>query len=401
MRLWLLSFVVLVAMALALVLSPESGARATSFTPILETHLSDTAPGANADVSAWFQVPAGSANFSTVVAFVPPEFFVASGADVPDGAYVADVRDDATFGLLNNPCSQAIQVSFQLFDASTDTSRTVHHLESFGDSDGNTLPDGVDRYPHHLNALFPGLVPRMRMYGQAKPGGVDISLNFLVFEPGTALPNMPPFDASLGYPFVTILNDPTFAVASAMTDFCPPVGVTRTFFGVSRDNPATPADEGGVPLLANPDTEGDYTFAAFARSTWDADGDGIDNGLDTCPLDVNVGSPFEVGSGDDDGDGLDNVCDPQPDVTVMDMDDDGILNRGDNCPLVVDYMGFDADTDGIGDACDPLQDRDADGVADGFDNCPDLFNPTQTDGDLDNIVKAILAAAPAMKSAGV
>ena len=84
--------------AAALALSPGSGAEATTFTPILETHLSDTAAGANADVSAWFQVPAGSANFSTVVAFVPPEFFVASGADIPDGAYVADVRDDATFG---------------------------------------------------------------------------------------------------------------------------------------------------------------------------------------------------------------------------------------------------------------------------------------------------------------
>ena len=37
----------------------------------------------------------------------------------------------------------------------------------------------------------------------------------------------------------------------------------------------------------------------------------------------------------------------------LDQDDDGILNRGDNCPLVIDYMGFDADIDGIGDACDP------------------------------------------------
>jgi len=355
MRLWLLSSIALVAVAAALTLSPGGGARATSFTPVLATRLSDTTPGANADVSVWFQIPAGSANFSTVVAFVPPEFFVASGADIPDGAYVADVRDDATLGLLNNPCSQPIQVSFQLFDASTEPSRTVHHLESFWDGDGNTLPDGIDLYPQHLNALFPGLVPRMRMYGQARPGDVDISLNFLVFEPGTALPNMPPFDPSLGYPFVTVLNDPTFAIASAMTDFCPPVGVTRTFFGVSRDNPATTADEGGVTVLANPEAEGDYAFTAFVRSTWDADGDGIDNGLDTCPLDVNAGSPFEAGSGDDDGDGLDNACDPVPGVTEVDLDqdDDGILNRGDNCPLVVDPMGFDADTDGIGDACDP------------------------------------------------
>jgi hypothetical protein len=166
---------------------------------------------------------------------------------------------------------------------------------------------------------------------------------------------MPPFDASLGYPFVTVLNDPTFAVASAMTDFCPPVGVTRTFFGLSRDNPATPADESGAVLLANPESEGDYAFTAFVRSTWDADGDGIDNGMDTCPLNVNVGSPFEAGSGDDDGDGLDNVCDPGAVRTAphLDQDGDGIFNRGDNCPLVVDPMGYDADIDGIGDACDP------------------------------------------------
>jgi hypothetical protein len=126
------------------------------------------------------------------------------------------------------------------------------------------------------------------------------------------------------------------------------VGVTRTFFGLSRDNPATPVDESGAELLANPESEGDYAFTAFVRSTWDADGDGIDSGMDTCPLNVNVGSPFEAGSGDDDGDGLDNVCDPAVHKAPTDQDGDGIFNRGDNC-LPVSIRWATTPTDGIGD----------------------------------------------------
>jgi hypothetical protein len=88
----------------------------------------------------------------------------------------------------------------------------------------------------------------------------------------------------------------------------------------------------------------------------DADGDGIENDLDTCPFDVNEGDPRVPGSGDDDNDGIDNVCDPEPDVANTDQDGDVYLNRGDNCPLVANHDNADADGDDIGDACDPNPD---------------------------------------------
>jgi hypothetical protein len=359
LRRWPFAALATLAVALFLTSSPQGEAQATSFTPVLETRVHNAVPGANAEVSTWFRIPAENANFSAVVTFTPSEFFVASDADVPDGAYVANVIDDATLGLLNGPCVDPVQVSFQMLEATTDRSRTVNLIDGFSDSDGNTLPDAVDRYPDYLNILYPDIAPRARMYGQSRPAGVDITLNFIVFEPGTALPGLPPFDPSLGYPSVTILNDPTFDMGSAITDFCPPLGVTRNVFGVSLDNPATPADESGVVVRANPSAEGDHVFSAYVRSNWDADDDGIENKLDTCPFDANTGSPLEPpGSGDDDRDGLDNSCDPTltENTNRGDHDGDTILNRGDNCPLVADPFGFDADGDGIGDLCDPNPD---------------------------------------------
>lgn len=356
MKLWVFPAFATVVLAVLLSFSPHNEAEATTFAPVLETRIHNAAQGANAEVSSWFKIPGGDANFSAVVTFTPAEFFVASDADVPDGAYVANVIDDVTLGLLNGPCASGIDVSFQMLEATTDRSQTVGLIDGFSDSDGNTLPDSVDRYPDYLNTIYPGITPRARMYGQSTPAGVDITLNFVVFEPGTALPGLPPFDPSLGYPSVTILNDPTFDMGSPITDFCPPLGVTRNVFGVSLDNPATPADESGAVVRTNPSAEGDYVFSAYVRSNWDADDDGLENKLDTCPFDANAGSPLDrPGSGDDDFDGLDNVCDPTPteDTNRGDQDGDTILNRGDNCPLVFDPLGFDADSDGIGDMCDP------------------------------------------------
>jgi Thrombospondin type 3 repeat len=39
----------------------------------------------------------------------------------------------------------------------------------------------------------------------------------------------------------------------------------------------------------------------------------------------------------------------------------------------------DADLDGVGDACEPVQDEDEDGAADEADNCPFDANPLQED----------------------
>lgn len=58
----------------------------------------------------------------------------------------------------------------------------------------------------------------------------------------------------------------------------------------------------------------------------------------------------------------------------------------DNCPFVSNASQTDSDSNGIGDACDPLtMDGDNDGVLDIDDNCPNDPNANQLDSDLDDI----------------
>ncbi|MBD3868033.1 MAG: thrombospondin type 3 repeat-containing protein, partial [Acidobacteria bacterium] len=89
----------------------------------------------------------------------------------------------------------------------------------------------------------------------------------------------------------------------------------------------------------------------------DDDGDGVDDGVDNCPLDANASQL------DTDLDGAGDVCDP-------DDDGDGVLDTTDNCPLTTNPSQLDTDLDGAGDACD---------------NCPTVSNPGQVDTDQDGI----------------
>ena len=63
----------------------------------------------------------------------------------------------------------------------------------------------------------------------------------------------------------------------------------------------------------------------------------------------------------------------------INRDEDDFLDGLDNCPTVVNNDQLDSDFDGIGDACDPVNDADNDGVLDDVDNCPLIPNPDQTD----------------------
>ena len=102
----------------------------------------------------------------------------------------------------------------------------------------------------------------------------------------------------------------------------------------------------------------------------DSDGDGVLDPEDNCPNDANPGQE------DADSDGIGDACDP-------DSDGDGVADASDNCPLISNPGQEDADNDGIGDACDT--DTDGDGVANASDNCPLLANPGQEDADNDGI----------------
>ncbi len=137
----------------------------------------------------------------------------------------------------------------------------------------------------------------------------------------------------------------------------------------------------------------------------DADGDGTEEAIDTCPGLANPGQENADGDSygdacdncpdttnpdqqDTDGDGVGDACD-----VTEDMDGDGVPDAVDNCPADPNPGQQDADADGIGDVCDACTDSDADGFGDpGFpantcpeDNCPTDPNPGQEDADADGI----------------
>ena len=95
----------------------------------------------------------------------------------------------------------------------------------------------------------------------------------------------------------------------------------------------------------------------------DADGDGIADVDDDCPMVFNPIRPMDQGKqADYDGDGKGDACDPCPldankDVCSSfdpnDADGDGVPNATDNCPNKANADQSDADTDGKGDVCDP------------------------------------------------
>ena len=114
----------------------------------------------------------------------------------------------------------------------------------------------------------------------------------------------------------------------------------------------------------------------FLETDGDGDNDGILNDVDNCPEDANTDQ------GDVDGDGLGDACDPRDD-RPQDADLDGVLDVNDNCPTVANADQANLDQDGIGDACDG--DRDGDGVGNAVDNCPDVANAGQADLDQDGI----------------
>ena len=395
--------VLLGLLVLVTFLGTADTAQAQTFNPSIETTIANPEAGANSDISTTLDLALGDVQFAGLVAFIPSEWGITPGDEIPIGAVIGEVEATATLGIINAACFNRLPVEFTMLNASIDINDTVPYLDTdengdedyFEDKDNSGLQDGFERYPDFITRALVDendqpLQPIRRSAGITVVAGVNVLLQFLIFEPGTFIDEQIANDPVLGYPTVTLLQnvgDPDEdPIPGAITDFCTPLVSTNTTFGVSKDNGCTDVpgvtldaicavrsalfetpeegitdpDESGVPLFTNP-AEGTYTFSLIAAGQRDADGDGYENSLDTCPFDLNEGDPRVGGDGDFDLDGLDVVCDPDDDHINSDEDLDGYLNRQDNCPLVANgeegTNQRDTDDDTIGDDCDPNPDN--------------------------------------------
>jgi len=178
------------------------------------------------------------------------------------------------------------------------------------------------------NGPLPPLKPLSRYAGSTIVSTTAVTLNMVQFEPGqlaAVFPDPSPFSdyvTALGYPILTILNDPTQILApSAITDFCSPLGSTTVYFGTTRDNACTEGGEGSDATCLNDNqlcatgtcgNNGPVNTPTVCSDWVDDDLDGYVN--DGCP---NVGLS-EV------------VCNETPPAPGGDNDGDLYVNDG--CP---------------------------------------------------------------------
>ncbi len=368
----------------------------------------DNEPGGVTDLTTGFDVPAGDVQFGGLINFIPAEWEITPGDEIPIGTVVGHLTALATLGIIGAQCDNQLVVEFTMLNASIDITDTVPFDDAddngtgdvFEDKDESGLQDAIEKYPEFIPRIIGEVEPIRRAAGIQIVAGADVLLQFLIFEPGTELIREIPSDEELGYPTMVFLQDvgdpDRDPEPNPITDFCTPLISSNTAFAVSKDNPCTDdidpdlldplceatshpldmvdegvsnPDESGIVLFRNPAEAGTYEFTVSAMSQRDADGDSFENGLDTCPYVENAGDPRIKGEGDLDEDGLDAACDPNDDPLNdginSDEDADGYLNTGDNCPLIAngeedDSNQKDSDVneqgdprpDGIGDECD-------------------------------------------------
>lgn len=349
--------------------SADSAHAATTFNPTLQVTLKDPTAGKPSDISSALVIPDGDVNFAAFIAYIPEQWGVVTGDNIPIGTHVGTLDATAVLGLANSACNQVLPVSYDFMNGSLDITDTVSFQDTdknktvdyADDNDGNGFYDAVDKYPEWLNRIFTDdgtatgnpMTPIRRSIGVTLVAGIPVILQFLIFPPGTSIDPAIPSDKSLGFPSVTVLQNigdtSTVPAPSIINDFCTPLSTSNISAGEAE----------GTKLLVNPG-DGTYKFGTFALGQRDADGDSFENSLDTCALVANVGNPRVTGDGDVDSDGLDQACDPNSDATTgvnSDQDLDGYQNRQDNCPLTANGQEQDNqkddDMDTVGNACDP------------------------------------------------
>ena len=173
---------------------------------------------------------------------------MAKDADIPDGTTVGTFKSEAVLGLLDNACNTVTNVDFTLLDATIDQSKAVdalppgakNRLDNRAVKDANGVPLAASGWPSYLNdtATKAGmdlsqLVARFVGVNKIDVPGLTIILKFLIFQPGATVSNQIKLDPALGYPSVTVLQDPTQAGSSQdpVSDFCAPLWTESTLVG--------------------------------------------------------------------------------------------------------------------------------------------------------------------------
>jgi hypothetical protein len=208
----------------------------------------------------------------------------------------------------------------------------------------------------HVDGATPPLTPTAVYGGIARVSGNSIPLYFVQFAAGalTALVNSPLHEITtpMGQPSVAVLNDPTVPAApTTIVDFCSNLQSTTVLLGTGFPDGicnATGASGGHgtdhCTRVTNTSSTGTTDFfLQYAASFRDTDQDGIENPLDACPLNRNVGNVralIGAGNGDSDSDGIDNACDATSNAGQVDTDLDQFHNRDDNCPQVANGDPF-------------------------------------------------------------
>ena len=348
----------------------------------------------------------GSYNFSQLATFAPPDFDISPSPGHPDfnastdpslGSVVGVSANGATLGLVGNACNSDTTPDFVWYSATVDITDTVSpaaegstdrfaNLKTDGNSDllGDSNSLIVTQYPDFLNTLFdPGLnwpggstvsgpiQPLARYAGITFVANVQwVPLQIVIFAPGdlgsfddtgatpagiagNATHPFAAWEDGHGYVSVVVLQDPTEVedFPSSISDFCSPLTNRTLVLGTASDGKVVQKT-----AAASTGTNQTHAFYLYSKSLRDADGDGIENLLDTCPWDANLDADPRVHAQDpsnaeNPGDMIDSVCDPDDDVNeggVGDFDDDGYKNAQDNCPQVINGTVLSGNTGGAG-----------------------------------------------------
>lgn len=381
-------------------------------------------PDSAVDFSLSFGLGEGSSFFgSEILLGFSDDHFMAADADIPDGTKVGGLSNTLLASILNGPCNTPVPLEFILYESTVDDanadgvadeSNTVDPLpegspnrfeplvndaddDGFADADSplftqypsfyNTLFDPDLDYPGGPNGPIPPVAPLNRYSAATKvPPGIGdwLPINFVQFAPGA----LAAFDSdpdNAVHPYgrfartsvpagtvghdayimsVSFLADPTELqpTSSPLSGLCSIQG-RLMWLGTtpgSQVRGRTPPANTGI------DGSGSHAYPFYSFSLRDADEDGFENQIDTCPYDENTDDP-RITTGAD-FDNIDPACDQGTGGNSADVDGDGFANISDNCPQVANpdqaetekagttYVVAAPDGgpkwDGIGDACD-------------------------------------------------